>query len=54
MPAVAPDRHRPLAAGQGLAAERAPQMLGEVLVDGLADDAADVVGLEGWGVDLHG
>jgi len=51
---VAPHRHRTLAGGDGFAAEGAAELLGEVLVDGLADHAADVIGLEDARVDLHG
>ena len=53
-PSVAPDRHRALAGGDGFAAEGAAELLGKVLIDGLADHAADVVGLEDARVDLHG
>jgi hypothetical protein len=51
--AVAPHRHRALAGGQRLRAEGAAQVFGEGLVDGLADDAADVVGLEDGRMDVH-
>ena len=42
-----------LAGGERLAAEGAAEVLGEALVDRLADDAADVVGLEDRSVNLH-
>ncbi len=51
--AVAAHRHRLLAGRAGLAAEGAAQVPGEGLVDGLADDTSDVIGLEGAGVGLH-
>ena len=54
MAAVAADRDRALAGGERLAAEGAAEVLGEALVDRLADDAADVVGLEDRSVTCMG
>ena len=51
---VAPHRHRLFAGLQRLAAESPAEVLGKGLVDRLADDAADVIGLEDGGIDLHG
>ncbi len=51
--AVAAHRHRALAGSDRFAAEGAAEVLGESLVDRLADDAADVVGLEDRSGDLH-
>ena len=51
--AVAADRDGAIAGGQHLAAEGTAELLGEPLVDRLADDAADVVGLEDRSVDVH-
>jgi hypothetical protein len=53
MAAVAADRDRAFARGQRLAAEGATEVLRELLVDRLVDDAADVVGLEDRSVNLH-
>src|SRR6478672_8109199 len=41
------------AGGERLAAEGAAELLGETRVDRLADDAADVVGLEDRSGDVH-
>ena len=51
--AVAADGDRALAGRERLAAEGAAEVLGEARVDRLADDAADVVGLEDGSGDLH-
>src|SRR5204862_4312662 len=50
---VATDDDGLLARLQRLRAEGAAQVLGKTLVEGLADDAADVVGLEDGGGNLH-
>jgi hypothetical protein len=52
--AVAPDGNGALAGSDGFGAERAAEMLREGLVDRLADDAADVVGLEDARMGVHG
>jgi len=52
--AVAPDGHRLLPLGDRFRSEGAAQVLGECLVDGLTDHAADVVSLEDGSLGLHG
>src|SRR6185369_10840726 len=51
--AVAADGDGAFAGGERLAAEGAAELLGEARVDRLADDAADVVGLEDRSGDVH-
>ena len=50
---ITPDGHGALSGSDGLRAKRTSQVLGKIFIDGLANNAANVVSFEDGGVDLH-